>query len=417
MRRLSGFLLVLSLIAAACTGAGGGDEGDDDDDDDGGTPPTYWADVAPILNAECTSCHVVGGIGPFELDSYAAAAPLAGSIRAVTESRYMPPSNIDNSGACNTWTDARWLSDTEIATLAAWYEAGAPEGVPPAGPTPTATALPGLTEVDVSVDIGADYTPDTTQPDEYRCFVVDPELTTDQYLVAYDTRPGNAEIVHHVVLFAPTSDQESADAEALDAGDPGAGYVCFGGAQVAADVISVWAPGTGATFLPAGTGLPLPAGRKLVLQVHYNTAAGSGSDRTAIDLDLEATVASEAQIAPFGEANFTLPPGEPATQVTNTTTVPGSATVHSVYPHMHTRGRALRLERTRGGTTECMVDVPRWDFGWQQFFTASTPLDLQAGDEVTITCTYDTQFDGSPVSSGEGTNEEMCGIGLYVTIP
>ena len=44
--------------------------------------PTYHQDVAPILDGRCVSCHQAGGIGPFALDSYAAAKPLASVIAA-----------------------------------------------------------------------------------------------------------------------------------------------------------------------------------------------------------------------------------------------------------------------------------------------------------------------------------------------
>jgi len=407
LRVLGAFLVV--VVVAACSSAG--DDDSSGDDDDGGTP-TYWADVYGILDANCVGCHSTGGIGPFSLTGYANAQANAALLPGVTASREMPPSNIDNSGNCNTWTDARWLSDADISTLAAWNTAGAPEGNPADAPTPVPTPATEIAEVDVTLDIGVDYTP-TLAPDEYRCFLVDGP-TTAQYLTAYKTVPGNDAIVHHVVLFALSSAAAQTEAENLDAASPGQpGYTCFGGAQVASTIVTVWAPGTGATFFPAGTGIALPANRKLVLQMHYNTSAVVGSDRTTIDLDLEPTVGSPAQLFPLGVGSFTIPPGENSYAViAPTQTSPVNATVHLVYPHMHQRGETLRVNRNGA----CMVDVPRWNFGWQQFFRSTTPIQVQAGDTLDVTCTYDTQQDTNPIQSGEGTDEEMCGVGLYVTL-
>lgn len=415
MRSRIGFALLTAAVtlAAACTSGSSGSDDDGDDDDDGSSAPTYWADVYPILDANCVGCHVAGGIGPFSLEGYANAQASAAVIETVTETRYMPPSNVDNSGACNTWTDARWLSDADIATIGEWVAGGTLEGNPADAPTPVPTPTAVLAEIDATLDMGVDYTP-TLAPDEYRCFLVDPALATDQYLTAYRTVPGNDAIVHHVVLFSLADAQAQTDAEDLDAASAEPGYTCFGGAQVSSSIVTVWAPGTGVTFFPPGTGILLPAGRKLVLQVHYNTAAVAGSDRTEVELDLEPVVTSPAQILALGVGSFTIPPGEDSYDVVMpTVTSPATATIHSVYPHMHRRGETIRVNLDGA----CMLDVPRWNFGWQQFFTASTPITVPNGGTFDLTCTYDTQSDTNPISSGEGTDEEMCGVGLYVTAP
>lgn len=408
--RVLGLFLGL-VVAAACSTDGSGGDDDAGDDDDDAVNPTYWADVYGILDANCVGCHSAGGIAPFSLTGYANAQANAALLPGVTATREMPPSNVDNSGACNTWSDARWLSDADIGTIAAWNAAGAPEGNPADQPTPVPTPVTELPEVDATLDMGIDYTP-TLAPDEYRCFLVDGP-TSAQYLTGYKTMPGNDAIVHHVVLFALASAQAQTDAEALDAASPSQpGYTCFGGAQVASSIVTVWAPGTGATFFPPGTGILLPANRKLVMQMHYNTSAVAGMDRTAIDLDLEPTVTSPAQITAVGASSFSIPPGQNSYPVSATYTAPLGGTIHLVYPHMHKRGETLRLNRNGS----CLVDVPRWNFGWQQFFRSATPISVSSGDELEVTCTYDTQLDTNPIPSGEGTDEEMCGVGLYVTL-
>ena len=53
--------------------------------------PTFSHDVAPLLYARCVSCHREGGVAPFPLVTYAAAAKRAGLIATVTAKRYMPP--------------------------------------------------------------------------------------------------------------------------------------------------------------------------------------------------------------------------------------------------------------------------------------------------------------------------------------
>ncbi|MBM4374822.1 MAG: cytochrome c [Deltaproteobacteria bacterium] len=101
------------VAATTVTGGAGGAGGS------GGAGPTYHEHIAPILAEHCVSCHESGGIGPFPLDNYGDAASVAALIKKLTGNRTMPPFLADNSGECHTFDGARWLSDAELATLAA----------------------------------------------------------------------------------------------------------------------------------------------------------------------------------------------------------------------------------------------------------------------------------------------------------
>src|SRR3954452_7413722 len=90
--------------------------------------PTYNRDVAPILDAKCTSCHRLGGIAPFSLTSGAAAQAHAAGIRAMTKAGLMPPWMPGSDSAAIVGRDHRRLTPTELSTLAAWLAGGAPLG-------------------------------------------------------------------------------------------------------------------------------------------------------------------------------------------------------------------------------------------------------------------------------------------------
>ena len=93
--------------------------------DDG---PTFAQDVAPILEKNCVTCHQSGGIAPFSLTSYDAAKSHAVRIAEATRTREMPPMPVNNDGSCNTYSNARWLTEDEIQTIGEWVEQDAPEG-------------------------------------------------------------------------------------------------------------------------------------------------------------------------------------------------------------------------------------------------------------------------------------------------
>ena len=384
-------------------------------------PPTPWERAVPVLEQRCIGCHADGGAAPFSVASHAQAAPWAEAMADAARSRRMPPFLADNSGSCGTFEAAAWLSEDEIDALAAWA-AAAPDPDAPVPIEPQPAPQQQIVAPDRVVDIGAPYTP-SQSPDEYRCFVVDPELDADRFLTAYQVVPGDPALVHHVILYTLDSAAAEATADDLDALDAEPGYACYGSSIVPESrPIAAWAPGTPPTAYPDGTGVRLVAGHRLVLQVHYNTAARTGSDQTRIELSLAEGVAKEAFVALLTDTTMSLPPGAP--DATHTLELPLGqlglplgAFIHGVFPHMHTRGRALRLDLVRAadGSEACAVDVPRWDFAWQQLYFYRDPLYVDPDDTLRLTCSYDTTGDAEPVPWGEGTGDEMCLVGVVAT--
>lgn len=377
--------------------------------------PTYYEDIAPIVAEHCAGCHQAGGIAPFSLDRHEDALEVAEAIEVATRERTMPPWGVDNSGDCHTYEDARWLTDAQIETIAAWVNGDRAAGDPASAPAPA--PLPKLQGATRSVEMASEYLPNPSVDDDYRCFVLDPLLDADAFLTAYEVVPGEARTVHHVLLFALSSPEADAEALALDEAEAGGGYTCFGGPGVGDfRFLAAWAPGTGATVYPEGTGLKVWSGRKTIMQVHYNLAAGPLPDRTRVDMVLEPSVAEEASVLPLAHLEMELPPGQASTSTTFETVVDDdvTASILGVYPHMHTLGRSLRVERDRAGQTTCVTSVPRWDFGWQRFyFYDGEPVDAQPGDVFRIRCDYSTQGRTEPVGWGEGTADEMCLAGFY----
>ncbi|MDQ3031462.1 MAG: hypothetical protein M3Y87_03525 [Myxococcota bacterium] len=385
---------------------------------------TYHGDVRPILAEHCVGCHVEGGIGPFPLDTYETTAPIATRIAQVTRDRIMPPYLADASGDCQSFDDPQWLTDRELDTLAAWDEQGEPLG-DPATPAPVAPTLPTLDGELTTIDIGIDYAADTTGPDDYRCFMVEAPFADEYFLTGHEVHPGNRATVHHVIVFSPFDDEATTQAREYDAADPEPGYTCFGAPGVDAFPVVLWAPGAGATNYPAGTGIRMAGGAPLIVQVHYNTLAGNGTDRTSVDLETATSVPRAARIIPVADFDLALAPRMSSVETTDTWDLSlftrGAAlplTIYGTFPHMHTLGRTLRVEHIRESDSaeQCLVDVPRWDFNWQLAYFYERPLTISTLDSIRITCGYDTSSRSDMVTWGEGTQDEMCLNFFYVVI-
>ena len=270
--------------------------------------------------------------------------------------------------------------------------------------------------MDLSVGLEAPFTPEPSngESDLHHCFVLDPALADPQVMIGYHLRPGDARVVHHVLLYLV----DGADADARDAADAGPGYACSGGVGIdTARPIAGWVPGTPATRFPEGTGVPLAPGQKIVMQMHYNVSAtGPAPDQTTVDLQLaRAPVERLAIITPLADHDFAIPPGAEGWETTTQASVPARATLWAVAPHMHQLGRNIQVEVEHGdGTTSCLVDIPAWDFNWQQLYFLTNPLNVEQGDVARLRCVWDNTLD-STVTWGEDTGSEMCISYFYAT--
>jgi mono/diheme cytochrome c family protein len=101
---------------------------------------TFSRDVAPILQRSCQGCHNPTGVAPMSLVTYQEVRRWAPRIREKTQIRdragAMPPWYVEKDIGIQHYKYDPSLSDEELATIAAWVDAGAPEGDPAQLPPP-----------------------------------------------------------------------------------------------------------------------------------------------------------------------------------------------------------------------------------------------------------------------------------------
>ena len=79
--------------------------------------------------------------------------------------------------------------------------------------------------------------------------------------------------------------------QAMDAADARPGYTCFSGPGSQSIGLGSYAPGVEGSDYPAGAGVKVLPGSKIVLEMHYNTlASGPEPDRTSVDFKVDSTV-------------------------------------------------------------------------------------------------------------------------------
>lgn len=388
---------------------------------------TFSREIVRILQARCQTCHREGGIAPFALETYADAFAHASAMAFMTSHRLMPPWHVDR--ACAPYKDDPSLTEQEIAAFTLWKDAGAPEGDRAALPLPRTFSNDWqVGPPDLALPMPEAYTPPFQGHDIYRCFVLPTHEAETRWVSSAEVLPGSRAMVHHVLLFLDTTGVS----EQLDAAEPGPGYTCFGGPGFtpSADAGSLggWVPGNKPPVLPDGVALKLPAGARVVMQVHYSVRAGvTEPDLSQVGLRFAtAPVHKALRFVPIVNQTFRIPAGNPSYTVeAGYPFLPVGVHVWNVTPHMHLLGRTMRVEAgLPSGASVCMVDVPDWDFHWQGTYSYVQPVALPFGSSLHLTATYDNSTDNPEnpnvpprdVTWGESTTDEMCLAFLGVTL-
>jgi hypothetical protein len=351
-------------------------------------------------------------------------------IREAVESRAMPPWKPVN--AHDVFAGERTLTDEEIETLSDWALAGAPEGK--AEDLPQPISFPETWSAgnpDVIVQPQSPFPLSSGSDDIYRCFPMTLDTRSDVYVRGYEVLPGNRAIVHHVLLFIDEFNQSAG----LDAADPGPGYTCFGGAGFIAGLggLGGWVPGAEPQIFPLGTGVRIPAGARVVMQVHYSTSEASRNssvpldpDLTRLGLYLSPAPLDAISFLPVVNPFFAIPAGDPHYQVKAVLPIPNTVELVAVAPHMHLLGREVTVDaRFPNGSVRRLIRIDDWDFHWQGNYIFREPIILPAGTIVEMTAYYDNSS-GNPknpsnppviVRWGERTVDEMCLTFLSVKSP
>jgi hypothetical protein len=400
----------------------------------------YYEDAKPIIDAKCVACHTDGAIGPFPLTTFEEVVAVKDLLQTAVSAKSMPP--FIYSSVCREYTHDPSLSNDELNTLVDWVDQGAEAGDPAAEGAPLVIELPEPPTFDTTLELPTPYTP-RVSPDDYRCFVVDWPFDEPRYITGFGVEPGDDAIVHHVVNFLATPDGV-AEAEARDAAEEGPGYTCFGTAGIdnaEQSWVGSWAPGAAPSKLPAGTGIRIEPGSKMIIQLHYNTlTTDPRADLTKVHYETAASVETEGYYMPWANPGWlsgeTMRIAAGDSDASHSFAFDPTGFINNGQPikiwaaglHMHLLGTSAtaRIQRA-DGTEECLADTPRWDFSWQGGVGFKEPAILNPGDRLGLECHWDNSMANQPIIDGqritpsdvfwgEGTLEEMCLGVFYVTL-
>lgn len=396
-------LLVLAALLAAMPALGAANDAN-------GDAPTFYQDIAPVLQDNCQTCHRPAGlnlggmIAPMALTTYSETRPWAKSIARSVQNREMPPWHASEEYH-GVFSNERTLTEDEIGTLVAWARAGAPAG--DETDAPTAIEWPAtewsIGDPDLILSLKEPYHVNDDLLDLN--IVLEAEtvpagvLDEDKYIVAAEYKP-HTTAVHHIIGFAVTPASE-------EGGRPG--FLRLPGI----------APGAEPSKFPPGYGIRLPKGSQIRLQMHYHKEPGPGTetwDQSTVAFKFADEPVQAMYVSSIGDPReMYLPANTKDLFISKEETLAKGITIMSLLPHMHYRGDYSKYVATLpDGTVSQFLEVPSYDFNWQTRYRFKDHLQLPAGTKIEVTMGYDNTADNPnnpdptiDVKWGDRTNDEM----------
>jgi hypothetical protein len=226
-----------------------------------------------------------------------------------------------------------------------------------------------------------------TTPDLYVAFNVKAPWTGKQYIRSFRALVDNKTVLHHWLLFR----QLAGGAEMIM---PNAL-----GAHPDGEMLHGWAPGGDDMYMDKDVGMEVPANSVFQLELHYNNRTGAPTP-DASGVEVCVTPTAPQNLAGLSWVGTDAILGASATGTCTPQTF-NPIKVISASPHMHKKGRHMKVTLTRAtGGVEIIHDKP-FDFDYQQGYLMD--FSINPGDKLTTTCTY-----SGPTNFGKGTNDEMC---------
>ncbi len=358
--------------------------------------PTFTKDVAPILQAHCQTCHRPGEAGPFSMLTYEETRPWAAAMKEAVQRNKMPPWFADPH--YGKFSNANVLKQTDIDTLVAWANAGAPKGDPKDMPPPV-NWIDGwqIGNPDLVIQLPMPFDIPSSGVVDYQHIIVPTGFTEDRWIQAAEVRPTDRAVVHHIIAFVREPKSNWFREE-----KPGQFFIAPqvkteaqpDTSALPSDFLVGYAPGQPAEILQPGQAKLIKAGSDIVFQVHYTPNGKARRDQTKLGI-VFAKEPPTQRVLTLSATNgtFKILPGDPDYPADASFELGTQVELTGLHPHMHGRGKDFLYKLVYPtGETQTVLSVPNYNWHWQNWYTLEKPILLPKGTKIECTA----HFDNSP---------------------
>ena len=405
------------------------------------TSYTFNKDIAPIIYKNCTPCHRIGGAAPFALTNFREVNRKRNTILNVTQSGYMPPWPADRN--YSHFLDEKYLTEEEKAKLKNWIKGGAPQGEGSAPSLPIFSEYSFIGQPDTTVWFDSIWIEGDSR-DNFFIATLPIELPEQKFIRAMEFLPNENNLVHHMngrllnyndnaktdiksgkrllnLEIAETEHNKQFELLNL-ANDDGSRP-----AQINSAVN--YLPGVFGQIYPEGIG-GFTMNKKSILladDIHFGPIPQGKWDHSRVNIFYSKTPPkrpiNEVTIGTNGEGKIIPPLVIAPNKITKHTSflpIPQDISILTINPHMHLLGKSFKAYALQpNGDTIRLINIPKWDFRWQYFYTFPTMLKIPKGSVIYVEAEFDNTIDNpnNPNNPPKQVSEryEFGGAGMRTT--
>ncbi|XP_060066098.1 tyramine beta-hydroxylase-like [Ylistrum balloti] len=369
---------------------------------------------------------------------------------------YLNPFGQDFKSAGMTWTKTLCKTDSDGDGKTNGEELGDPECIWTKGSSPTVThdiSHPGVctpysapacqavnTWIDCEIkdktcdainEIGMKNTtvriPETAVPlaeTTYHCMLFEFPADGDYHFVAFEPYIDNANVNHHILLFGCDDSVKALRTSNINSVRP-----CNATPEpYCQTLMGVWNYGSPSQCMHKNAGFRIGQNgyRHAVLQLHWNNPEHRSdyTDSSGMKLYFTSNLRQhDATTLTVGTTYIEIPPGEENVEVEalcssdcSSRYLSGPIYIISAENHMHLLGRKQKIQLYRKGVWIADITNEVFKYGTNNYFQFTTPIEVLPGDEIKITCSYNSVDQNLTTIMGEDTSDEMC-FGFLIVYP
>lgn len=384
----------------------------------------FTNDIAPIFEKKCISCHRPNNVAPIDFTNSDNIYNNKSIIKYVLTNKYMPPWKADTS--CSNLLNNRSLSETEITTLLNWINTS--NNKVEKTKLKIVNSFDDLGTPDLIYKINVPYKIKGNNTDDFKTFIIDLGLTKDILVKAIKVVPGNKKLVHHVRVEFDSSlfyknykivnniinTNEIQANEKEHSTIPGIGF---------------YVPGLHYVKFPNTSNVTINKNMKMLLNIHYAPSSIDEYDQTEVYIYLDKSkynnlrnVICTSKI--YGDRSNMIPANSVQTIYFTSDTFVQKLSLFGIQPHMHLLGKSIIASLiTPQNDTIKLIDIPNWDFNWQEFYFFDKMITIEKGTVLLIVADFDNTINNplnpftipKDISFGEmKTSNEMLGAILLM---
>lgn len=370
-----------------------------------------YNDIAPIIYSKCSSCHRQGSAAPFDLISYDDVKSHIKTVQLSINERLMPPWPADTS--YSRFREEKMMTSQEIDLVNEWIKQGAAEGNRDSLPSPPKFINgSALGKPDMVLTFTKPFFIKGDNKDNFIMMKIPYELPNDTFIRAIEIVPDNTKLVHHInAHLVQYEDKAKKDIysgkhfvntellnkrqsyEALNLPNDDRSY------PLLTPSVTNYLPGVETAIYPNGIGgfVVRKKGALLLDNIHYGPSPVDATDNTKFNIFFSPVppkrptkefIVGTSGISPVVPP-LVVPPNE-IKKFTSSYRLPQDISLLTVNPHMHLLGKSFKAYAIdpRGDTIR-IINIPKWDFRWQYFYTFKKAIHLSAGTLIVSEGVYD----------------------------